>query len=174
MPHFTYWVCTRKTGSAGDVVEVVIPEVSIERIGVVGEIGLENVQASVAVVVGGGGAHAGLLAAVLVHGESAGQTHLFKCPVVLVVKVQTGRGVAGDIDIGPAVVIEIAGQDREPVILRRSLDPGLFGDVDEMPVPIVVIKGHRLAFEAARTAGDRHAFPVAAALRCAAAANPAL
>src|SRR5882724_2827942 len=45
----------------------------------------------------------------------------------------------------------------------RRLEAGLFGDVEEVRVSIVVIQSHSLAFETAGTAGDRHAFPVAAA-----------
>ena len=154
----------RKTGRTCDVFEVAIPKVSIKRIRVAGEIGLEDVQISVAVVVGRRGAHARLLAAVLVHCESAHEPRLFKCPVAFVVKEQTGRRVAGDIKIGPAVIIEVAGQDGESVILMRCFDAGLFGDIDEVTVPIVVIERHRLPFEASRAAGDRHTFPIAAAL----------
>src|SRR5579863_2927949 len=153
-----------QTCRACNIIEGSIPEISIKRIGIAREVSFKYVKASVAVVIGRCCAHARLLATILVHSQPAYQTCLFKCPVVLVAKKQAGRRVAGDIKIGPAIIVEVAGQDCESVVLTRRLDAGLFRNVDEMPVAVVMVKRHGLALQSTRTAGYRHAFPIAAAL----------
>ncbi len=55
-------------GGVGLVGEGAVALRAVEGRGVVGEVGLEEVEVAVAVVVGRGGAHAGLLAAVFVVG----------------------------------------------------------------------------------------------------------
>src|SRR5260370_41255469 len=81
--------------------------VGIEGGGVVGEIGLDNVEASVAIVVDGIGSHAGLLAASVVEGDAGLDGNFCESSVVVVVKEQAGSGIAGDVDVGPAVVVEV-------------------------------------------------------------------
>ena len=81
--------------------------------------------------------------------------------VVIVVKEQTGRGVAGNVNVGPAVVVEIAGKRGEAVVgvgLRHS---GCFADVGESAIAVVVIELAVRPLQAARTAHHRHPFPQA-------------
>src|SRR6185437_7956872 len=59
-----------ETGRIGYVVEGAVTVGVVEGGGVVGEIGLEDVQVAVAVVVGDRGAHAGLLAPILIEGNA--------------------------------------------------------------------------------------------------------
>ena len=62
----------RKTSRARDIIEGSVPEISIQRVRVARKIGFENVDASVAVVIGCRGAFMPLLlaACVLINGES--------------------------------------------------------------------------------------------------------
>ena len=52
-------------------------------------------------------AHAGLLLAVFAEGDAGLQAALGEGSVVVVAEEQAGRGVAGDVDVRPAVAIEI-------------------------------------------------------------------
>ena len=54
-----------------------------------------------------GHAHARLLLTVLVQGDAAFERIIVECAVVAVVKEEAGSGIAGDVDVGPAVVIEV-------------------------------------------------------------------
>src|ERR1022692_1050484 len=152
-----------QTGAAGDVAERAIAQVAVEGVGITREVGLEDVEVTIAVVIRGSRAHARLFPAILVDGEARGEADLLKRPVSLVGEVQTGRRIAGHKEVGPSIVIEIAGQDGEAIILARSLDAGLFGHVGEMAVTVVVVQSHSFALETPRAAGHGDALPVAAA-----------
>ena len=49
------------------------------------------------------------------------------------------RLVVGDIDVHPAIAVEIRAHNTESVA-HRSADPGFLRDVHEVPMAIVVIK----------------------------------
>ena len=87
----------------------------IQRAGVVGEVGLEDVQPAVVVVISRRDSHPRLLASVLVVGDAGRDSGLLECPIPAVVEQQRGGGVAGDIDIGPAVIVIVQHQRRESV-----------------------------------------------------------
>ena len=77
--------------------------------------GLEDVQVAVGIEVADGQAHAGLLLPVLAEGDAGLEALLGEGAVVVVAEQQAGRGVAGDVDVGPAVAVEIGGGDGEGV-----------------------------------------------------------
>src|ERR1019366_7180302 len=137
----------------GDVAESPIAQVAVEGVGVTREVGLEDVEVTVAVIIGGSRSHARMFPAILVDGEARGEADLLKRPVSLVVEVQTGRRIAGHKEVGPSIVIEVAGQDGEAIILARSLDAGLFGHVGKVAVTVVVVQSHSFALETPRAAG---------------------
>ena len=60
-------------------------------------------------------------------------------PVVLVDPKVIRRLVVGDIDVHPAIAVEIRAHNTESVA-HRSADPGFLRDVHEVPMAIVVIK----------------------------------
>src|SRR5262249_42286441 len=74
--------------------------------------------------------------------------------VVLVLIKGAGGGVVGDVDVGPAVVVEISGQDPKTVGAVGVEDGGFFGDVAEGAVAIVVIEDVFSTFEARGATGD--------------------
>src|SRR5207248_1390649 len=87
-----------------------------------------------------------------------------KRSVVFVVKKQTGCRIAADKEVRPSVVIIVASEYSKSVVLTRRLHTGLLRHIDKMLVSIIVVKRHRFTLKAARSTGNRHAFPVAAAI----------
>src|SRR5207244_555849 len=73
-------------GSESDIGERAVAIVVIEVAGVVGEICFENVEPAVAIVVGDGNAHAGLLVAVVAVGATGERGNVRECAVVIVLK----------------------------------------------------------------------------------------
>ena len=69
--------------------------------------------------------------------------------VVIVAEQQAGGGIAGDIDVRPAVVVEIRGHGGHPVApVDRSRCPHALADIGERAVAVVVVQRER-----ARAAG---------------------
>ena len=133
----------------------------IEVAGVVGEVGLENVEPAVAVVVGHGHAHAGLLVAIFAVGATRDDGNIGERSVVIVVEQDAGLRVHRHINIRPAIVIEIIG-DRGNRIARAGLEnAGFLRDIGKRSVAVVVIKNVGVAGQSARAAHHRDAFPLA-------------
>src|ERR1700675_5021819 len=64
--------------------------------------------------------------------------HIGEGPIAIVV-VKDGAAVAGHVQIGIAIVIEVA--DGNPLtVMAFASYTGLFGDVGESPIAVVVIK----------------------------------
>ncbi len=99
--------------------------------------------------------------AVGIVGHACRVAALFESAVVLVAVEQAGGLVAGDIDIGPAVVIEIGDDHAEAIAAAGREDTGLFGHVGKRAVAIVVIERVVRHGESARAAHDDHALPLA-------------
>ena len=95
---------------------------------------------AVAVVVGDRRAHAGLLASVFVEGRAGGDRDVGEGSVVIVAVENAGRAVAGDEDVGPAVVVEVERGDAEGVVAVGLVDVGFGGDVFEGAVAAIVVK----------------------------------
>ena len=114
-----------QTRMFGDVFEELAVLVLVERRPVAGEIRLGDIQKPVAVVIRDRDAHAGLQVAVGIVGDARCVAALFKGPVVFVAIEEAGGLVAGDIDIGPAVVIEIRDDHAEAIAAAGRQDAGL-------------------------------------------------
>ena len=106
-PQPTKRVSTPRPARMRDVAEVALAVVAVEDVGVAAEMGFENVQVAVGVEVADADAHARLLLAVLAERDAALEALLGERAVAIVAEEQAGRGVAGDVDVGPAVAIEI-------------------------------------------------------------------
>ena len=142
----------------GDLGKGAVAEIAIEVRRIVGKVRLQDVQETVAIEVRRRRAHAGLLVALFIKRDAGVGAHFLEGPITLVEKVQTGRGIAGDIDVRPAIVIEVAGKDGEAGRLG-CIDAGLVGYVGEMAVAVIVIKRHRLRGQSHGTAGDGESLP---------------
>src|SRR5581483_7081354 len=98
----------------------------IESGSVVGEVGLEDIEVAIPVIVRDGRAHAGLLAPILIESDAGIFSSVGEGAVVVVV-VEDGRGgVAGHVDVGPAVLVGVDGRYGEAV-MAVGLGEAAFG-----------------------------------------------
>ena len=109
------------------VVEVPLSVVAVEDVRVVGEVGLEDVDVAVEIVVADAQAHARLFHAVLAQRHAALERFLAERAVVLVAEEPARGRVAGDVDVGPAVVVVVGGHGGHRVRPRGRRNAGLAG-----------------------------------------------
>ncbi len=91
------------------------PRLTIERVGVAGEVCFDDVEQAVAVEVADGDAHAGLRLAVGGVGDAGFDGDVFEGAVLLVLVEGGGGGVVGNVDVGPAVIVEVGDGDGERI-----------------------------------------------------------
>src|SRR5581483_11168476 len=96
-----------QAGGKGRVRKRPVTVIVVQGGSVVREVCLENVQPSVAVVVGNCRAHSSLLAAVLIEGCAGGHSHVRESAVAIIVIENAGRAVAGDVNVRPAIVVVV-------------------------------------------------------------------
>ena len=132
--------------------------VGVERRGVAGEVGLEDVDAAVAIVVADGDAHARLRPAVLAVGAAGLEPDVGQRAVAVVAIERARARVVGDVEIDPAVVVEVEGADAEAVGAAGRRDPRGDGHVGERPAADVAIE-HVLRAGQARAARTRRPGP---------------
>src|SRR5207253_8695006 len=101
----------------------------VERGRVPGEIGLYNVEIPIHVIVDSGNSHASLRLAIRREGTTRLYRDIYEFPVLLVLIKGARRGIIRDVDIRPAVVIEIRGQHSEPVGAACLQNAGLLGNI---------------------------------------------
>ena len=170
-PKPRYLRLTPRPAPEAGVVEGAVAVVAVESRHLVGEVGADDVEPAVAVVVGDADAHAGEGDAVLVERAAGGDADLAEGAVVVVAVEQARRGVAGDVDVGPAVVVEIAADgahavrsDRPPVLLMKTTTPRaarirdarLLGDILERAVAAIAVEEVGAAGKPVRSAGHRN------------------
>src|ERR1700722_4241037 len=90
-----------------NVVKIALAVVVIENVGIVGEIRFEKVEMAVKIVVAHADAHASLLHSVLVDGDAARHAFFTKGAIMIVLEEETRRRLAGEVEIGPTVFVEI-------------------------------------------------------------------
>ena len=117
------------------------------------EMRLEQIEVAVEIVIAHADAHSGLFLAVFAERHAAHHTLFAKSSVVVVHEKQAGSGIAGHVDIGPAIFVEIRGNHRHSVASSQRRNPGLHAHVRESAVAIVAIERMhtREAARAART-----------------------
>src|ERR1700684_3827286 len=99
----------------------------------------ENVEEPVRFVIANPQTHSRLLLAVLTQRNAALKTVLGKSAVAIISKLQAGRSVACDIDIGPAVAVEVRRGGSQRIARLDGGDAGFLADVGESPVPVVMV-----------------------------------
>ena len=122
---------------------------------------LTMIEPSVAVVVGGADAHAGLGPAVCGERDARLQADFLERPVAVVVKEQRRRRIVGHVDIGPAVVVVVEHERREPERRASLQEAGLLGDVRERAVAVAPEERVVRARQTTRSAHHAEAFPEA-------------
>src|SRR5579871_5013353 len=91
----------------GIVLKQALAMIAIKIWKIVGEVGLENIQQPVAVVVPSGSAHSRLVSTITAGRNTRFQTRLREGPVAIIPEQKTPFPVVGHIDIRPAIVIEV-------------------------------------------------------------------
>ena len=145
---------SRDAHLVADVGKVGVAFVAIERLVIVGEGGVEDVELAVVLVVADGDAHGGGLAAGLIERIARGVAHIFKGAVAFVEIKIIGRGVVADEQIGLAVVVDVDEDRAQAVVAGLVGHAGLLADVGKSAVAVVVEEMIGLALQAARAAGD--------------------
>ncbi len=79
----------------------------IEIAGVIGEVGFEDVEPAIAVVVADRDSHARLFVPVFAVGAAGNHRDIGEGAVVIVAEQNTRLGINRNVDVGPAVVVEI-------------------------------------------------------------------
>ena len=68
------------------------------------------------------------------------------------------RGIVGDVDVGPAIIVEVADADTESVGAAHFGDARAFGHVRKRAVAIVVVEDVGVAVQSGRPARYHHGF----------------
>ncbi len=124
-------------GERRTVVEAPAPIVDVQGVGLLVEVRHEQVFVAVAVEVGGVDPHAGLRLAVRVERAPGEQRRVRERAVAAIDPELVGQAVVGDVEVEPAVAVEVPAHDAESrTVVGR--DARLGGDRPEGPVTIVV------------------------------------
>src|SRR5579862_2085805 len=135
-----------------DVAEYGIPVVMEEVDTLVREVGFEQVKPAIVVIVCGRDAHTGLPHDVLTETHAAQQAFFAKRAIAIVHEQQSRRRIAGHIDVGPAVIIEISSENTQAIKAFLLEDSRCGRDIAEGAIAIVVIERACLSNEPARAA----------------------
>ena len=141
-------------GLVGDVGEVAVAVVAVDGFVVVGEGGVEEVDAAGVGEVSGGDSHGGGLAATAVKGVSGGVAGVFEGSVALVEVEVVGGGVVAYEEVGAAVVIDVDEERGEAVVGGFVGDTGFEADVFEGAVAFVAEEVVGFSLEAMGAAHD--------------------
>src|SRR5262245_29653398 len=140
----------------GAVLAQAVAAVRVERRRVAGEIGLEDVDRAVAIVVAEREPHPGLRLAVLAVSTAGRHGNVFERAVALVPIERARVRIVRHVQIDPPVIVEVERADAEAVGARGLRDPGFFRDVLEHAVSLVAIHDVFAAVQSRRSACDRH------------------
>src|SRR4026207_295731 len=105
--------------------------------------------------------HASLFAAIVAERDASEHTLFTESAIAVVHEEQAGCRVARDVDVGPAVFVEIGGDDGHPVTLWSGGDSRRVAHVGQRSVSVVAIERVAPLWESARPAQDGDALPVA-------------
>src|SRR6266536_6176928 len=97
-----------------------MPHVSVQSRRVFGEVCLQYVQPAIVVAIADGDTHAGLFPAILIHGQARLQALFGEDAVAAIVEQQSRGRIAGDIDLLPAVAVQVSSDSSQPVYRRDS------------------------------------------------------
>ena len=149
-------------GHAG-VLEVAAPVVSVEREGLADDVRDEEIVVAVAVEVSRRDPHAAFRVPGRVQRGAGERPIVHERAVVVIDPELVGGRVVGDVEIEPAVAVQIIGDNAEPGAVGAG-DPGRFGDVGEMAVTVVPIQTIGCRAIGSRSAVIARARPVRAGL----------
>src|SRR5439155_8595542 len=147
-----------ETALIGGVLEIRADQIVVERRGVSREIGFDQIEIAVEIVIRGGDAHAGLWLAVGAESAAGLDGDVGEGAVLFVLIKRASGGIVGHVNVGPAVIIEIGGEHAEAKSAIGFQDAGFFADVGERAVTVIVIENVFSAVETRRAASNHNAF----------------
>ncbi len=80
---------------------------------------------------------------------------------MIVHEQQARSGVAGHINIRPAIIVKIGGDRGQPIAVLRRRDSGCGADVGKRAISFVAVEAVLAVRKPARAAGYRHSHPAA-------------
>src|SRR5580704_178261 len=114
-------VVDSNAGSERNVGESSITIVVVQVAGVVSKVGFEDVEPAVAVVVGDGDAHSGLLMAAIAVGATGHYSDIGESAIMIVLEENARLRVDSNINIRPPIVIEVV-RDRGDGVPRSRFE----------------------------------------------------
>ena len=96
-----------EAGGEARVVKSAVAVVLVQGGELVREVSSHNVEPTISVIVSHPDTHAGHRCTVLVEGTAGWDSNFAECAVMIVVVEQTWRSIASDIDVRPAIVVEV-------------------------------------------------------------------
>ena len=109
-----------EAGGQAGVMKRAVSVIPVQRGYLIGEVSPDNVEPAIPIVIANSDAHAGHRRAIPVERRPGRHSDFAEGAVVIVVIEQAGGGVAGHIDIGPTVVIEISRHGTHSVRAHRT------------------------------------------------------
>ena len=142
----------------GGVLKCGASQIVIEGRSIASKIRFDNVKIAVKIVIGGRYAHSSLRFAIGTERTASFHRDVGKFSVFTILIESAGRGIVGDVNVRPAVVVKIPGKYAEPIRPIGRENSGRFRYILECAVAIVVKKNILAANQAGRTARDHHTF----------------
>src|ERR1022692_15184 len=147
------------------VVKIAGAIVLVQHFCVFGKVGFENIQMAVQIVVSDTDSHPRLFRSVIAQGHATLNPLLFEGSVVLIDEQEAGSRVAGDIDVGPTVLVEVRRHDGHSIAGPKLPNARLNADIGKGSISIVSVKGVPAEGKAPWTTGDGKTLPITVDVR---------
>ena len=128
---------------------------------IVSEVRLYQVQPAVPVEITHSDAHAALLESVLVERDAGLGGVIGERAVAVIDEQDAGGGVASDVDVLPAIPVEVRSRSGEGIVFTHVANARGLADILESPVPAIAVQRDSAERESARPAVHRHPLPFA-------------
>src|ERR1700733_2809283 len=142
-----------ETARVGAVFEIPVAEIRIKRIGIAGEVSLHNVEFAVAIIVADGNTHARLRLCLSRKRRASLDGDIAKRSVLLIQIKGCRRRIVSDVNIRPAVVVQIRSSDAQSIRADCGPHAALLAHVLKRSIALVVIKKVLSAGQSGRSAG---------------------
>src|SRR5256885_11458612 len=113
-----------------------MPIVSVESRRVFGEVCLQYVESAIVIAIANGNTHASLVPAILIYSQARLQALFGEGAVAAIVEQEARCRIAGDIDLLPAVTVQVSSHSSQPIYRRDSSNARMSSNVGERAVTI--------------------------------------
>jgi hypothetical protein len=110
----------------------------------------------VEIIIANADSHASLFLAIITERDAAQHALFAKRAIMVIHKQQAGRGIASDVDIRPAILIEVRGNNGHAIALSELRDACFLADIGKRAVTIVSVQGVSASWKATRPAFNRN------------------